>query len=210
MGKASVSNITVALGFVVVPKAVAMARLSFLASPFAILPPSLSRFFPLVPYYYFPFPGWHRTAHYRLAPYCSSLAGIPSNRWLHSPLYPPRSSYSSSVTPSGRIALPPWLPPTPWGARYNYLRDRWLRFDVGPLLDCFLLCAVTILSLRPAFRGLSETFFCSGKPAEGFGSLYLYVSMNCFLTCLGYSYLRWEARGAFPIVSGCLIFSMKR
>jgi len=38
MGKASVSNITVPLGFVVVPKALAMARLSVVASPLAILP----------------------------------------------------------------------------------------------------------------------------------------------------------------------------
>ena len=29
-------------------------------------------------------------------------------------------------------------------------------------------------------------FLCFGEPAEGFGFLYLYVSMYCFLTCLGY------------------------
>ena len=114
MGKASVSNITVPLRFVVVPKALAMARLSVVASPFAILPASPSQFCPLVPYYYNPLPSWHPTAHYRLAPYCSSLAGIPSAQWLRSPLYPPRSSQSSSVTPSRGIALPTSLPPTPW------------------------------------------------------------------------------------------------
>jgi len=51
MGKASVSNITVSLGFAVAPKALAMARLSVVASPLAILP--------------LPPPGsvrWHRTA----------------------------------------------------------------------------------------------------------------------------------------------------
>ena len=111
MGKASGSNITVSLGFVVVPKALAIARLSAAASLLAILPLSSSRFCPLAPYCYHPLPGWHPTAHHRLAPYCyslagtllllagwhptatrwlapycsSSLAGIPSARWLRSP-----------------------------------------------------------------------------------------------------------------------------
>jgi len=75
MGKASVSNITVSLGFVVVPKSLAMARLSAAASLFTILPLSLSRFCPLAPYCYHPLPGWHPTAHHRLAPYCYSPAG---------------------------------------------------------------------------------------------------------------------------------------
>jgi len=111
MGKASVSNITVSLGFVVVPKALAMARLLAAAGLLMILPLSSSRFCPLAPYCYHPLPGWHRTAHprlapdcyyvagtllllsgwhptatHRLAPYCSSsLAGIPSAWWLRSP-----------------------------------------------------------------------------------------------------------------------------
>ena len=38
MGKASVSNITVLLSFVVGPKALAMARLLVVASPLGILP----------------------------------------------------------------------------------------------------------------------------------------------------------------------------
>jgi len=75
MGKASVSNITVLLGLVVVPKALAMARLSAVASLLAILPPSSSRFCPLAPYCYHPLPGWHPTAHHLLAPYCYSPAG---------------------------------------------------------------------------------------------------------------------------------------
>ena len=33
----------------------------------------------------------------------------------------------------------------------------------------------------------SSLFFCFGETAEGFGSLYLYVSMYCFLTCLRFS-----------------------
>jgi len=75
MGKGSVSNITVSLGFVVVPKALAMARLSGAASLFAILPLSFSRFCPLAPYCYHPLPGWHPTAYSRLGPYCFSPAG---------------------------------------------------------------------------------------------------------------------------------------
>ena len=47
MGKALVSNITVPLGFVVVPNALAMARLSVVASLFVILPSPISRFCPL-------------------------------------------------------------------------------------------------------------------------------------------------------------------
>ena len=83
MGKASVSNIKVPLSFVVVPKALAMARLSAAASLLAILPPSSSRFCPLAPDCYHPPPagtlllitGWHPTATHRQAPYCYSPAG---------------------------------------------------------------------------------------------------------------------------------------
>ena len=74
MGKASVSNITVPFGFAVVPKAIAMARYSVVASPLAILPHAPPGSF-----------RWHRTAPQagiillnvlpRLAPYCYSLAG---------------------------------------------------------------------------------------------------------------------------------------
>jgi len=74
MGKAAVSNIVVSLGFVVVPKALAMARLSAAASLLAILPLSSSRFCPLAPSCYHPLPGWHPTAHHGLVPYCYSPA----------------------------------------------------------------------------------------------------------------------------------------
>jgi len=77
MGKASVSNIVVSLGFVVVPKALAMARLSAAAGLFAILPLSSSRFCPLALYCYHPLPGWHPTAYHWVAPYCYSPAGTP-------------------------------------------------------------------------------------------------------------------------------------
>jgi len=137
MGKASLSNILVPLAFVVISKALTMARLLVLASPLAILHPSRSPFLPLALYCYNPPPGWHPTAHHRLAPYNSSWAGIPTARWLHSPLYPRRSSHSSSLTPRRGIALPLWLPPTPWGDRCNYRQGRCLRFDVSPLFQWF-------------------------------------------------------------------------
>ena len=109
------------LGLVVVPKAIAMAHLSVVASPFAILPPAPSRFSPLAPYCPL---SWHLTALPPpwLARYCYSPAGTlllltgwhPNAWWLRSPLYPLRWLRSSSVTPSHGVALPPWLPPTPW------------------------------------------------------------------------------------------------
>jgi len=49
MGKAAVSNITVPLGFVVIPNALAMTRLSVVASLFGILPSPTSWFCPLAP-----------------------------------------------------------------------------------------------------------------------------------------------------------------
>ena len=74
MGKASVSNITVPLGFAVVRKALAMACYSVVASPLAILHLPPSRFCPLAPYCPI---SWHLTASHPplLAPYCYSLAG---------------------------------------------------------------------------------------------------------------------------------------
>ena len=75
MGKATVSNITVSLSFVVVSKALAMASLPVMASPLTILPLPPSLFCLLAPYCYTPLPGWHPTAPRRLAPYCYSPAG---------------------------------------------------------------------------------------------------------------------------------------
>jgi len=84
MGKASVSNITVLLGFAVAPKALAMAHQSAVASLLAILPLLTSRFRPLAPYCPI---SWHLTAKTPppagtlrlpplwLAPYCYSPAG---------------------------------------------------------------------------------------------------------------------------------------
>jgi len=82
MGKASVSNITVLLGFAVIRKALAMARSSVVASPLAILPlppagsvcwhrtaPKAGTLLVIL------LPGWHPSALHRLAPYCYSPAG---------------------------------------------------------------------------------------------------------------------------------------
>ena len=114
---------------VVVPKALAMALFSAVASPFEILPPRPSRFHPLAPYCPFswhlnarpPPPaltwllpsGWHPTATLWLGPYCYSPAGTLL------PLL--RSVDPSSVTPSCGIALPPWL--------MSNALDRWNDLD---------------------------------------------------------------------------------
>ena len=199
MGKASVSNITVPLGLVVVQKALAMARLSAAASLFAILPLSFCRFCPLAQYCYHSLPGWHPTARHRLAPYCYSPTGTlllltgwhptAHRRWLASPLpggsargLPFRSVGPSSVTPSRGIALPAWLCPTSW---IDVMTCLTVHHGLGgPSTGVFLCRRSTILSPRAAFLAVRVFFFCFGEPAEGFGSLYLYVSMYCFLTCL--------------------------
>jgi len=106
------------LSLVVVPKALAMACLSAVASPFAILPPPppgsvrWHRTAPLAGTLLLEPPpppasilllstGWHPTAALRLAPYCYSPADTL--------LLLLRSFDLSSVTPSRGIALPPWL-----------------------------------------------------------------------------------------------------
>jgi len=156
-------------GLVIVPKALAMARLSVVASPFAILPPSSSLFCPLVPYYYTPLFGWHPTAPHRLAPYGSWLAGIPSAWWLRSPLYPPRSSHFSSVTPSRGIALPPWLPPTPWsndvitGAAVVY------GSSVGPHVQWFSFNTRSLSSPSGPESTLAKLSFILGSLRKGLG-----------------------------------------
>ena len=82
MGKASVSNIKVSLGFLILSKALAMARLSTMATPLVILPQPPCWFYPLAPYCPFswhltakPLPGWHPTTPHLLAPYCYPPAG---------------------------------------------------------------------------------------------------------------------------------------
>ena len=131
-------------GFVVVPKALVMARLSAEASLLALLPPSFSRFCPLAPYCHTPLTGWHPTAHHRLAPYCYSLAGIllliVVGWHLLGPvaplaLLPLRLSDPSSVTPSHGIALPPWLLSNALDRR-NDLPDRASGY-CGPMVPVF-------------------------------------------------------------------------
>jgi len=184
MGKASVSNITVPLGFVIVPKALAMARLSAAASLLAILPPSSSRFCPLAPYCYHPLPGWHPTAHHRLAPYGYSPAGtvLPltgwhrtaHHRWLASP--PPGGSARylpfpsvgpSSVTPSRGIALPPWLCPTPWIDVMTCLTVQ--HGFGGPSTGVFLCRRSTILSPRTALLAVRVFSFVLVSLRKGLG-----------------------------------------
>jgi len=184
MGKASVNNITVPLGFVVIPKALAMARLSAAASLLAILPPCSSRFFPLAPYCYSSLSGWHPTAHHRLATYCCSPAGTlllltgwhPTARrsWLASPLpgdsvrrLPFRSVGPSSVTPSRGIALPPWLCPTPW---IDVMTCLTVQHGFGrPSTGVFLYHRSPILSPQAAFLAVRGFCFVLVSLRKGLG-----------------------------------------
>jgi len=171
-----VSKTTVPLGFVVVPKALAMAPLSAAASLLAILPPSSSRFCPLAPYCYHPLPGWHPTAHNRLAPHCYSPAGTPLLltgwhptalcRWRASPLpgrsarrLPFRSVGLSSATPSRGIALPPWLGPTPWIDLMTCLTVQ--HGFGGPSTGVFLCRRSRILSRQQRFWPLKSLLLFS-------------------------------------------------
>ena len=176
MGKASVSNISVSPRFVVVPKALAMAPLSVVASQFAILPSSPSRFCPLAPLLL-----------QKLAPYCLSIL--------------PRSSYSSSVTPSGGIALPPCLVSNSLD-RCNYRRDRMVTMSAHKTSGFPSLRDHTTLRLGP-YRAFAKQSFLSFRGACGrvWVSL-LYVSMNCFLTCLGNIILGARRGGIFLWIRG--------
>ena len=185
MGKASVSNIVVSLGFVVVPKALAMGHLSAAASLLAILPLSSSRFCPLAPYCYHPLTGWHPTAHHRLAPYWYSPAGTllvlsswhptAHRRWLASPRPDGAARYllfrsvgPSPVMPSRGIALPPWLCPTPWIDVMTCLTIH--HGCGGPSTGVFLFRRSSILSIRPR-KGLSAAVvsFVLGSLRKGLG-----------------------------------------
>jgi len=185
MGKVAVSNITVPLSFVVGPKALPIARLSVVASPFAILPPRASRFCPRAPYS--PFSsyltaqssspavtlllmfGWHPTATRRLAPYCSwLLARIPSGWWLRS-RSPLRSFDPLSVRPSRGIALPPWLLSNALD-RCNDLRDCASGYS-GPMVSVFSPGDDrSPTPLRPPFRVFEQgVSFVLGSLQKGFG-----------------------------------------
>ena len=197
MGKASVSNITVSSrsrpGLVVVPKALGMAYLSVVASPFAILPPPPSRFRPLAPYCPI---SWHLTAKtppptatlllpsglyptatHRLAPYCSSwLAGIPSARWLRSPtclspscdlLYGrnPRLGYGSSWYCTASLVSPKRRRVAIFRSLPTMKPPPQPDFTVRVLV--FGILAIVVISRRFFDSFLSVTW----GPAEGFGSL---------------------------------------
>jgi len=114
MGKALVSNITVSLGLAVAPKALAMARLSVVASLLAILPLPPCRFRPLAPYCPLSWhltaknssPGWHPTAPPPLAGTLLLLTGWHPT--AHLPGWHPLCSVAplALLSTSDRSALP--------------------------------------------------------------------------------------------------------
>jgi len=178
-----VSNITVSSQPAAALKALAMALLSVVASPLAILPLPHSRFRPLAPDYPI---SWHLTANppSPLAPCCSPPAGTlllltgwhptAHRRWLPSPLpagsahhLPFRSVGPSSVTPSRGIALPPWLCPTPWIDVMTCLTVH--HVFGGPSAGVFLCRRSTILSPRAAFLAVSVFSFVLVGLRQGLG-----------------------------------------
>ena len=183
MGKALVSNITVSLGLVIVRKALAMARLSVVATLLAMLPLSSSQFCPLARLLLLSTP-W-------LAPYCPSSAGTlrlhsgwhpTANRRPASPLpggsarlLPSWSVDPPSVKPSRGIALPPWLCPTPW---VDVMTCPTIQHGFGgPSTSEFSYVADRQPSPAASVSGRQRLFFSLGAPAEGFGSLYQYLAM---------------------------------
>jgi len=58
---------------------------------------------------------------------------------------------------------------------------------VGPLVPSFHMSPINNPLPAVSASGLENLFFCFGEPAAGFGSLYLYVLIYCFLTCLRFS-----------------------
>jgi len=217
MGKVSVSNITVSLGFVVVPKALAMACLLAAASFLAILPLSSSQFCPLVPYCFHPLPGWHPTARHRLAHSCYLSAGtllLIVIGWH--PLYPVAPL---AIYPSDRLA-PPWLHlvvvlhclrdycPTPWS---NVMTCLTVQHGFGGTSAGVFLCRRSPILPSGPKRALAKPsflLFCGAC-----GSVWVFLPAyfyELFPYVAGVYYLRRWAGETFPIGSGCLIFPMKR
>ena len=121
--------------------------------------------------------GWHPTATHRLAPYCSSsLAGIPSARWLRSPtclyrscdlLYgrKPRLGYGRSWYCSASLASPKRRRAATFRSLPTVEPPPQPDFTVWVL--GFGILAIVVISRRSVDSFLSVTW----GPAEGFGSL---------------------------------------
>ena len=144
-----------------------MPCLWVVASPFAILPSSTSWFCPL-----------ELLLLQKLAPYCMSIL--------------PQWSYSSAVTPSRGIALPPCLVSNALD-RCNYRRDlTFMVTNVGPQVQWFSLVTAITHPHPRALAALCEpilSFVFRGACGRVWVTL-LYLSMNCFLTCIRYYCLR--------------------
>jgi len=176
MGKASVSNITVSHGFVIVPKALAMAvcrlwlarsrsfllpppgsvrwhHTALLAGTLLLNPPQASTL--LLP------TGWHPTTTHRLAHYRYSPAGT---LLLLFRLVDP-----SSVTPSRGIALPPWLLSNALDP-CNDLHDRTSGYS-GPTVSVFsLVDDRPSTPLMPAFQVFEQAVsYILGSLRKGLG-----------------------------------------
>ena len=175
------SNITVPPGFVVVPNGLAMAHLSVVASPLVFLPPAPPgsvRWYRTTPIFLLAgtlllFTGWHPTA----------------TRWLAAPL--PCGSARPSIL-SDRSTPPLLHLVVVLHCLRDYCQRRGatnvifglavtVRFDVGPPFRWFFYMRGHHLLPSGTLCGRRDLCFCFGERVEGFASLYLYVSMNCFL-----------------------------
>jgi len=74
--------------------------------------------------------------------------------------------------------------------------------SAGPQVPSFVMLTITYPLPQARVSGLrTGGFFCFGD-AEGFGSLYLYLSMYCFLTSRGYVILGARRGGLFEWTRG--------
>ena len=122
------------------------------------------------------------------------------------PRRPFRSSVPSSVTPSCGIALPPCLVSNALD-RCNYRPNRTsMVTNVGPQAHWFSLI-LTVTHPLCHCGGFHLCFFClRGACGRVWVSL-LYVSMNCFLTCLEYYLSQVLGGGDFSYGFGVFDFS---
>jgi len=191
MRKPSISNISVPPGLLVVPKALAITHFSAVPSLFAMRPLPPSRFYLLAPYCYTP--SWLAPYYFPSATILLLLTGWPLIVGWHPrcPVAPlaalPSRLSDPSVTPSGGIALPQWLPPTP-------------QIDVS-----FLLTTGFMVSVGPGTPGFPPALQPNSSPSSPEKAL---AKLSfCFRAACGRVWVSLPVRfyELLPYVSGVLV-----
>jgi len=121
------------------------------------------------------------------------------------PLYPLPSSYPFSVTPRRGIALPSCLMSNALDQCYYYQRDLTsMVTNFGPKVPWFShLGTVTLSSpTGPLWPSRITRFFCLRTACGRVWVSLLYVSMNSFVTCLGYIILGARGGGFLLWIQG--------